>query len=89
MTLELPVRDCTIVDRHGAGWSSRASSRLLVGPSSRDEALLRGVVHRQGLSRYCTSAMSARSAATCELSALRPLLVKDNQVVRRPACVPL
>ena len=32
--------------------------------------------------------MSARSADTCELRALRPLLVKESQVVRRPAWVP-
>ncbi len=40
--LELPVADCTIVDRHGARVVEPGAFDLLVGPSSRDEALLAG-----------------------------------------------
>jgi len=38
---------------------------------------------------YSTPAMSSRSAATCVLSAVRPAAVREIQVVRRPAWMPL
>ena len=38
---------------------------------------------------YSTPSISSRSAATCALSALRPRVVSDSHVVRRPWCVPL
>ncbi|AEE44289.1 glycoside hydrolase family 3 N-terminal domain-containing protein [Cellulomonas fimi] len=40
--LTLPVADCTIVDRHGRRVVEPGDFDLLVGPSSRDEVLLRG-----------------------------------------------
>jgi beta-glucosidase len=39
--LELPVADCTIVDSRGRRVVEPGTFALLVGPSSRDEALLR------------------------------------------------
>ncbi|MFT4233580.1 MAG: glycoside hydrolase family 3 N-terminal domain-containing protein [Microbacterium sp.] len=39
--LELPVADCTIVDAEGRRFVEPGAFELLVGPSSRDEALLR------------------------------------------------
>lgn len=40
--LTLPVADCTIVDRHGRRVVEPGDFDLLVGPSSRDDVLLRG-----------------------------------------------
>jgi beta-glucosidase len=46
--LELPAGDCTIVDRHGARVVEPGEFALLVGPSSRDEALLRATFAVKG-----------------------------------------
>jgi beta-glucosidase len=48
VALEVPVRDCTIVDRSGARVVEPGEFALLVGPSSRDEALLRGTFTVKG-----------------------------------------
>ncbi|NEE37146.1 beta-glucosidase, partial [Streptomyces sp. SID7982] len=42
LLFELPVADCTLVDAEGVRRVEPGRFELLVGPSSRDEALLRG-----------------------------------------------
>ena len=74
------------------GWQHLSQPLVVVSSPARDQSAEQAPGNRPGhpaTDTYSTPAMSSRSAATWVLSARRPAAVRDIQVVRCPAWMPL